>query len=196
MMSKLRESVSIAEGDLASPAEGDLGAYVIFTQLKQGRPHVYAGWLDATDDGMAIQFAREHYGQDQECVSIWAIRRDSIAGTEPEHPASGSRGPMRTYAVFTQKRAGDQHVFAGSVEATSSLEALGAARRDNDQHSVWVVPRDEIAHTDSDDVIWRLTDQSYRMARGYAAGVREKWEQIRARRDIEEYEKDDLKEAF
>jgi hypothetical protein len=34
------------------------------------------------------------------------------------------------------------------------------------------------------------------MARGYAADVREKWEKIRTRRDLEEYKKDDLKESF
>jgi hypothetical protein len=34
------------------------------------------------------------------------------------------------------------------------------------------------------------------MARGYAADVREKWEKIRARRDLEVYEKDDLTESF
>jgi hypothetical protein len=59
-----------------------------------------------------------------------------------------------------------------------------------------VVPRDRIAATSKGDVIWRLTDQDYRMARGYAADVREKWEKIRTRRDLEEYKKDDLKESF
>jgi hypothetical protein len=45
-------------------------------------------------------------------------------------------------------------------------------------------------------VIWRTTDQSYRLARGYSKDVREKWKQFRGDDDLTEYEKDDLKEAF
>ncbi len=196
-MSKLRQNVTISEGDLDTPAEGDLAAYVVFTQFKEGAPHVYAGWLDAIDDEMAIQFAREHYGQDQECVSIWAIPRPAIAGTEPEYPTSDDEGPSRTFEVFTQKKSGDQHVSNGSVEATSSEAALQSAKAGaSGADSVWVVPRSEIAATDKGDVIWRLTDQTYRLARGYSTEVREKWERIRAKRDIEEYEKDDLKDTF
>ena len=45
-------------------------------------------------------------------------------------------------------------------------------------------------------MIWRHTSQDYRMARGYSAAVREKWQTIRAERDLREYEKDDLREMF
>ena len=199
-MSKLRQNIEISEGDLETPAEGDFAPYVIFTQLAEGSPHVYAGWVDAADDRMALQFGREHYGQDQKCVGLWAIPRPAIAGTGSEYPTSTEDGPRWTFEVFTQKRSGDQHIGAGSVEAAHSEAALQAAQRkfsdDDPPHSIWVVPRDRIAATSKGDVIWRLTDQDYRMARGYAADVREKWEKIRARRDLEEYKKDDLKESF
>lgn len=198
-MSKLRQNVTSVEGDIATPAEGDLAAYVIFTQLKPDGPYIYAGWLDAADDAMAIQFAREHYGQDQKCVNIWAIPRPSIAGTEAEYPPSTEEGPSRTYEVFTQKKRGDQHFSTGTVEATSSADALEQARTHagaDGPSSIWVVPLNEICATDEHDVIWRYMSQDYRMARGYAADVREKWERIRAERDLTEYEKDDLKDAF
>ena len=199
-MSKLRQNIEISEGDLESPAEGDFAPYVIFMQLTEGGPHVYAGWVDAVDDRMALQFGREHYGQDQKCVGLWAIPRPAISGTGREYPTSNEDGPRRTFEVFTQKRSCDQHIGAGSVEAANSEAALRAAQQeltgDDIPHRIWVVPRDRIAATDKGDVIWRLTDQDYRMARGYASDVREKWETIRARRDQEEYEKDDLKEMF
>ena len=63
-MSKLREELDIIEGDLSTPPEGDLAPYVVFTQLTRGGPYIYAGWIDACDDAMAIQFAREHYGRE------------------------------------------------------------------------------------------------------------------------------------
>ncbi|MHC4993088.1 MAG: hypothetical protein ACYTGC_19115 [Planctomycetota bacterium] len=199
-MSKLRQNIDINQGDLDTPAEGDFAPWVIFTQLTEGGPFIYAGWVDAVDERMALQFGREHYGQDQKCVGLWAIPRPAIAGTSSEYPTSGEDGPRQTFEVFTQKRSGDQHRGAGSVEATSSAAALEAAQQkfiDRDTpHSIWVVPRDRIAATGTGEVIWRLTDQDYRMARGYASDVREKWEQVRAQRDLEEYEKDDLKETF
>src|SRR3990172_1441976 len=102
-MSRLRENVAAAEGGIETPAEGDLAPYAVFTQLRPGEPHVYAGWLDAPDDRLALAFAREHYGRDQECVSIWAVRRSAIAGMEKELPASRQEGPRRTFEVFLQE---------------------------------------------------------------------------------------------
>ncbi len=200
-MSRLRENTGgAAEGDLSSPLEGDLAPWVIFTQLVAGGPYVYAGWLDATDAAMALQFAREHYGRDQECTAIWAIPRSAIAGTERDYPPSSRKGPRRAFRVFARRTEGDAYVSGGSVEAESSEEALRMARAGaaagGEPGGVWVVPLDRIAATGDDEVVWRLTDQSYRLARGYSAAVRAKWERVRAERDIREYEKEDLKEAF
>ncbi len=198
-MSKLRQDVEFVDGDIESPAESDVAPYVIFTRLTENGPHIYAGWVDAIDDAMALQFAREHYGQDQKCVNIWAIPRSAISGTEAQYPASGDTGPVRPFEVFAQANAGDQYIRVGSVEAAGSDDALQAARQqfgDTPTHSLWVVPRDRIAATGEGDVIWRYTSQDYRMARGYSASVREKWQKIRAEKDLTEYERDDLKEMF
>ncbi len=129
-MSRVRENIlePIDPGRLA--AESDLTAYEVFIQLKRSDPHVHAGSLDAPDDEIALQFAREHYARDQQCVHIW------------------------------------------------------------------VVPRSAIISTDYDkDLVWRHTDQSYRLAKGYA-GVLKKWQQFRKKKDIDEYQKSDLKEGF
>lgn len=196
-MSRLRENLAAVEGEIAAPAEGDLLPYAVFTQFQPGQPHVYAGWLDAPDDRMAVAFAREHYGRDQECVSLWAVRRSAIGGTEGDLPPSIQPGPRRAFEVFLQKARGEAHAWAGSVEAASAAEALEAARRTHpESHGAWVAPREAIVATGRDEVVWRLTDQTYRLARGYSASVREKWERIRAERDLREYEKEDLKEAF
>ena len=197
-MSKLRDHITIIEGDLDAPIEGDLAPFVIFTQLVTGRPYIYAGWVDAIDEAMAIQFGREHYGQDQKCVGLWAIPKPAITvGGSEEAGGAAVTGP---YEVFLRADSGEPHRSAGCVEAESGHEALEVARRDiagaTEALSIWVAPSERIVATGPDDVIWRLTDQSYRMARGYASDVKAKWEEIRARKDIEEYEKDDLKEMF
>ncbi len=111
------------------PQEKDARPFEVFIQLQRGKPHMHAGTLDAVDITQALQYAREHYGRDQQCVHIWVCPREAMLGTDYDK-----------------------------------------------------------------DLVWRLTDQSYRLARGYQ--VRKKWEQFRAKRDIDEYEKGDLKEAF
>ena len=129
-MSRLRDRLSLPEGgDLAGPGEGDARPYEVFVQLQRGKAHVHAGTVDAVDGEMALQFAREHYGQDQACVHIWVVPREAMLGTDYDK-----------------------------------------------------------------DVIWRSTDRTYRQARGYQ--VRKRWEQFRTRQAVDQYEKEDLKEAF
>ncbi len=129
-MSRLRDELSLpAEGELKSPPEGDARPFEVFIQLVRGKPHVHAGTVDAVDAEMALQFAREHYGQDQACVHIWVVPRSAMLGTDYDH-----------------------------------------------------------------DVIWRSTDRSYKLARGYQ--VHNRWLEFRSNKDVKEYEKEDLKESF
>lgn len=201
-MSKIREQIEIPPLDAPIDAEplGDLKPYVVFTQLKEGGPHIYAGWLEAADDEMAVVLAREHYGQDQECANIWTIERPNIASSDGLYALEDDGAKSRTWVAFTQKKAGDLFLEAGEINAETSGAAINAARSAKPQakkaHGVWVVPRDEIVSTRSDDLIWRYTDQTYRLARGYTKEVKEKWKRFRAEEALREYEKEDLKEEF
>ena len=199
-LSSIRANLPESDDPLAVPAEGDLRAYVIFTQKRAQDPHLLAGYLDAADDAMAITFAKEHYGQDQECISIWAFPKTAIAGTHADHPTSSHPGPKRRFQVFTQAASGDIHAEAGVVEAEHSAGALQAARKQlenaADLHSIWVIDWSDITATKPGEMIWRNTDQSYRLARGYAKDVRRKWEAVRAIKDVDTYQAEDLKEEF
>ncbi len=217
-MSKIREQFERPpEAPLAVEPTGDLRPYVVFTQLKPGGPYIYAGWLEAADDTMAMDFAKEHYGQDQECVNIQVIRREHITSSdglyaamedEPSpQPSPSGRGSkttdaLRSFVVYTQKRAGDLWISApapGIVDSAKPQAALEVARTTIKQaaaaHVIWVVPVDKIISTHG-DLIWRHTDQSYRLARGYGREVRAKWVAFRDEQKLAEYEKDDLQEAF
>lgn len=200
-MSKIRQQ-PLPPGDVEfeTPPAADLRTYVVFTQIRDGLPHKLAGYLDAPDDEMAILLGKEHYGQDQECVNLWAIPRDVVAGTEQDYPASDEAGPERTWIIFIQGEAGEQYQTSGTVEATSSADALAQAMTQiagsDEMQNVWVVAQRDILSTPPGDLIWRHVDQSYRLARGYSKDVREKWERLRAERDLREYEKDDIKEMF
>ena len=82
-MSRLRDQLQLPpEGELTVPVMGDARPYEVFIQLVRGKPHVHAGTVDAVDDAMALQFAREHYGQDQACVHVWVVPRAAMVGTD------------------------------------------------------------------------------------------------------------------
>lgn len=108
-------------------------------------------------------------------------------------------GDLKPYEVFVQLERGKPHTHAGSLEAPDDAMALYYARehygRDQKCVQVWVVPRDRILRTDYDkDLVFRLTDQSYRFAKGY--DVRGKWQQFRDRKADAEYAKEDIKHHF
>jgi ring-1,2-phenylacetyl-CoA epoxidase subunit PaaB len=84
-LSRLRDQLQLpGDSELSLPAEGDAKPFEVFIQLQRGKPHIHAGTVDAADDAMALQFAREHYGMDQPCVHIWVVPRDAMVGTDYE----------------------------------------------------------------------------------------------------------------
>lgn len=128
-LSRVRAEIPVYPAELDKPAEGDLRAYEVFVQLERGKPHSYAGSVDAADDAMAMLFAREHYGRDQACVQIWVVPRSAIIRTDYEK-----------------------------------------------------------------DLVFRLSDQNYRFAKGYNVG--EKWRKFMSQREYSEYKQGDIKEHF
>lgn len=199
-MSKIREQFSAPPAEpLAASPTGDLRPYVVFTQLKANGPYIYAGWLEAADDDMAMAFAKEHYGQDQECVNILAIDRRHVTSSDGLYSSSSAAPGKQSWQVFTQKKAGDLWLSAGTIEADSPSAAIDAAKASIRQaaaaHVVWAVEAAHVISTHG-DLIWRHTDQTYRLARGYGREVRAKWIAFRDEKQLAAYEKDDIVEAF
>jgi 1,2-phenylacetyl-CoA epoxidase PaaB subunit len=197
-MSKIREQFTAPPPEpLQVEPTGDLKPYVIFTQLRANGPYIYAGWLEAADDDMAMAFAKEHYGQDQECVNIQAIRREHMTSSDGLY--ASTRSGAGKFQVFTQKNAGDLWITWETIDAATPEAAIDAARKTLKQaasaHAIWVVAQNDIISTHN-ELIWRHTDQSYRLARGYGRDVRAKWIAFRDEKQLAEYEKDDLAEAF
>jgi phenylacetate-CoA oxygenase PaaH subunit len=124
--------------------------------------------------------------------------RDQLALPKEGELTLPALGDAKPFEVFVQLQRGKPHVHAGTVDAVDAPMALQFARehfgRDQPCVHLWVVPRDAMLGTTEEDIIWRLTDQSYRLARGYQ--VHNKWMRFRNKKDLESYEKEDLKEAF
>lgn len=112
---------------------------------------------------------------------------------------TSAEGDLKPYEVFVQVDHSKPHAYAGSVDAADDQMALMFARehygRDQACVGVWVVPRAAIVRTDPEkDLVFRLTDQNYRFAKGYNVG--EKWKKFMSQKEYDSYKKDDLKEHF
>ena len=205
-MSKLRQRDFSFDSELAPSMDGALNSYIVYTCKKEGGAHRYAGYLNAPDIQLALEYACEHYGQDEVCVNIWVhpanVLRETPCAEDAIDNTLGCDGPDiendPAWAIFTQRKRGDIHVEAGLLNAPDADTALqrAIARHGKNVVQVRVVPFDQIKSTTPNQLIWRTHDQTYRLARGYSKSVRMKWAAIRNAEDINEYVKDDIQSHF
>lgn len=52
--------------------------YEVFRQEKAAGPLVHAGNVNAPDDVLALQYAREMYSRRGESVRLWVVARDAV----------------------------------------------------------------------------------------------------------------------
>ena len=57
--------------------------YEVFIRSKSGLSHRHAGSVHAADEQMALDHARDTYTRRREGVSIWVVRSDRIAASDP-----------------------------------------------------------------------------------------------------------------
>ena len=56
----------------------------VFIRPKAGLSHKHVGSLHAVDDNQALNMARDVYTRRAEGVSIWVVRSDLIAASDPQ----------------------------------------------------------------------------------------------------------------
>jgi len=179
-------------GDLSFPEVDSFPIWEVFTQKRPTKEHIHAGSLSAPDASLAQQFAREHYGQDQVCVSLWVGTRSDFLAVD---------GGSDTYELFVQWESGDRHIHIGTVEASNGQDAKSKCESqfldDKPFFSVWSIGVSDLTVIDEkDNLIWRTTDQTYRLASGYSRVVRKKWDAIREAAAVDAYQEEDLKDTF
>jgi len=192
MMTSPRINPPKQTGDLSFPEVDSFPIWEVFTQKRPTKEHVHAGSLSAPDASLAQQFAREHYGQDQVCVSLWVGTRSDFLAVN---------GEQDTYELFVQWESGDRHIHIGTVEASNGQDAKSKCESqfldDKPFFSVWSISASDLTVIDEkDNLIWRTTDQTYRLASGYSRVVRKKWDAIREAEAVDAYQEEDLKDTF
>ena len=192
MMTSPRINPPKQTGDLSFPEVDSFPIWEVFTQKRPTKEHVHAGSLSAPDASLAQQFAREHYGQDQVCISLWVGNRSDFLAVD---------GKQDTYELFVQWESGDRHIHIGTVEASNGQDAKSKCESqfldDKPFFSVWSISASDLTVIDEkDNLIWRTTDQTYRLASGYSRVVRKKWDAIREAEAVDAYQEEDLKDTF
>ena len=192
MMTSPRINPPKQTGDLSFPEVDSFPIWEVFTQKRPTKGHVHAGSLSAPDASLAQQFAREHYGQDQVCVSLWVGTRSDFLAVD---------GGSDTYELFVQWESGDRHIHIGTVEASNGQDAKSKCESQfldgKPFFSVWSIGVSDLTVIDEkDNLIWRTTDQTYRLASGYSRVVRKKWDAIREAAAVDAYQEEDLKDTF
>jgi ring-1,2-phenylacetyl-CoA epoxidase subunit PaaB len=192
MMTSPRINPPKQTGDLSFPEVDSFPIWEVFTQKKPTKEHIHAGSLSAPDASLAQQFAREHYGQDQVCISLWVGTRSDFLAVD---------GKQDTYELFVQWESGDRHIHIGTVEASNGQDAKSKCESqfldDKPFFSVWSISASDLTVIDEkDNLIWRTTDQTYRLASGYSRVVRKKWDAIREAEAVDAYQEEDLKDTF
>jgi ring-1,2-phenylacetyl-CoA epoxidase subunit PaaB len=64
-------------------ADTPMPLYEVFIRPKAGLSHKHVGSLHAPDDEMALQMARDVYTRRGEGISIWVVRSNLIAASDP-----------------------------------------------------------------------------------------------------------------
>jgi hypothetical protein len=86
-----------------------------------------------------------------------------------------------------------------TIDAATRKLAIDAARKTMKQaanaHAIWVADVTKLLSTHN-VLIWRHTIKAIAWRSGYGRDVRAKWIAIRDEKQLAEYEKDDLQEAF
>ncbi len=52
--------------------------YEVFRQERDGKPFVHSGNVEAPDDALALQYAREMFGRRGESFRLWVVLRDAV----------------------------------------------------------------------------------------------------------------------
>lgn len=85
----------------------------VFVRSSRGLSHVHAGSLHAPDATMALRNARDLYTRRNEGVSLWVVRSEDIAASDPGNKDTyfeSSQGKHYRHATYYTKSEGVKHL--------------------------------------------------------------------------------------
>jgi ring-1,2-phenylacetyl-CoA epoxidase subunit PaaB len=103
-----------------------LAVYEVFRQEESGGPMVHAGQIEAPDDGLAYDYAREGYSRRGEATRLWVVRRDAVTEISDhdflDPPLDRSYRSGKAYRVAVGKRRALRESLSGAAASLSSAD--------------------------------------------------------------------------
>jgi ring-1,2-phenylacetyl-CoA epoxidase subunit PaaB len=163
-----------------------LGTYEVFVQPKEGKPFQHEGIVHAADIELAYVMAKEAFTRRFTCTSLYvADTRDVYVSPMTDGQLSAydvlptfgkPSGTLQVYEIYHLQKRGKQHLYAGSVEATSPQEAMQLAKQSLSAgklvYNIWAIRKQAIRFTQEEEKgLWvTLPEKKYRDAADYKAG--------------------------
>ena len=181
-----RLGIKPKESELTKDNLDQLETYEVFLQLKENKPHTHGGVVHASNEDMALLFAKEQFSRRYTCTGMFVVRTQNVYATvftedkQSVYDRVGDEpnftGRKERYEIFHLMKRGKQHIHTGEVDACDHSDAVLAAKQllntEKTVFNVWVVKTADILFFDEEDRdIWfTLPEKKFRDAIAYKAG--------------------------
>jgi ring-1,2-phenylacetyl-CoA epoxidase subunit PaaB len=178
--------INVRALDPESSVRDQFATFEVFVQPKAGKPFQHEGSIHAPNLEMAYILAKETLTRRFTCSSLCVVATIDVVvsplteGSQSIYDTLGkptvTSGKNTSFEIYHLTKRGKQHIYFRTIEATSPLEAMLAAKEQipNDLmiYNIWVIPTEKIRFTSTDDLdLWStLPDKKFRDASDYRGG--------------------------
>ncbi len=174
------------------------GTYEVFVQPNEEKAFQHEGSVHAPNIEMAYVLAKENFTRRFTCTSLYVTDTRNVfvsPMTDADQNAYDLIGDVldvssekKMFEVYHLSKRGKQHIYVGSVDASSPHEAMAVAKQRFNSakvFNIWVIAQNEIRFTSLDEKeLWlTLPEKKFRDAADYKGG--EKLQSFLERRNQE-----------
>ena len=161
------------------------GTFEVFVQPKEGKFFQHEGIVHAPDLELAYVLAKETFTRRFTCYSLYVVATRHIFVSPLTEgninvydliESTHSSQAKVQYEIYHLPKRGKQHIYAGSVMASSPQEAMSEAKEKFNQgkviYNIWAIASDKIRFTSAEEQeLWiTLPEKKYRDAAEYKGG--------------------------
>lgn len=162
------------------------GTFEVFVQPKDGRSFQHEGIVHAPNVEMAFILAKEAFTRRFLCSSMYVadtrhvyvspMTEAAVNVYDVLPPAAGETNDQTQFEIYHLLRRGKQHIHAGTVTASSAVDAMLKSRhlaaKDKMVFNIWAIRTSDIRFTaPSEKDLWTtLPEKKFRDASDYKGG--------------------------
>jgi len=162
------------------------GTFEVFVQPREGKLFQHEGIVHAPNLEMAFVLAKEAFTRRFTCTSIFVVDTRKVYVSPMTdgnttvfdfiHEAPEQPGAKVSYEIYQLLKRGKQHIYAGTVQASTPHEAMSEAKKnfpfDKVVYNLWAIRTADIRYTKPEEKeLWlTLPEKKFRDAAAYKGG--------------------------